>query len=137
MLYRVYLSGPISRGDIHHNVNIARAAMKRLMRAGFSCLAPQLACYLDGDEPKAGSGGFTHEEWVTRDIAWVDVSDAVLRLSGVSIGADMETDHAEQNGIPVFYSVDSLIAYFGKLDARKKRREEMLLAIEVEYPLNV
>lgn len=112
MRKRIYCSGPISKGDIHLNIEMARVAMKQLIRAGFAVLAPQLACYLDGDVPKAGAGGFTHAEWLSNDLSWVAASDAVLRLPGESIGADMETKEAEYLAIPVFHSIEDLVSFF-------------------------
>ncbi|OWK34349.1 hypothetical protein FRUB_10320 [Fimbriiglobus ruber] len=56
-------------------------------------------------------GDTTHEDWMGVDLPWVAVSDAVLRLPGLSTGADLETAEAMGRGIPVFHSVADVIAW--------------------------
>lgn len=110
MKTRVYIAGPISKGDIFANIDQARDAGKRLIRAGYSPLVPHLTCYMDGDYPNAAAGGFTADEWYGVDFPWVLCSDAVLRLPGESVGADMETQLADKHGIPVYHDVEKLLA---------------------------
>ena len=119
---RVYISGPITKGDIGHNVRQADAAMLALMRAGLSPFNPMLSCYAGGEGgefvgvvPNAKAhGGFRdlgHAAWVAMDFAWVEVSAAVLRLPGESTGADAECAHARSVGVPVFESLPALVAW--------------------------
>lgn len=103
---RVYISGPITRGDREHNFKQADEAQKRLMLAGFAPLNPMLSmqCSFAWDLP--------HHLWIECDLPWVEVSDAVLRLPGESVGADQEVSHAIENGIPVFRSIEDLSEAF-------------------------
>lgn len=104
---RVYISGPISRGDQEHNFNQSIVAQRELIQLGFSPLNPMLTMKFPGHE------SISHQEWIDCDLPWVEMSNAVLRLPGESIGADMETDHAKRLGIPVFESIDCLVRNLG------------------------
>jgi hypothetical protein len=115
---RVFISGPISRGDLADNVNRATKAFVALAKAGLAPFCPQLSVYC---KPCAthpydsaavlctgtveGAPGMTFEDWMTVDLPWVQVSDAVLRLPGDSTGADREVEFARSCGIPVYSSV--------------------------------
>lgn len=102
---RVYVSGPLSsQGDWEHNIKVAVAAGRRLMRAGLAVWIPHLTGRMEGHE------SFSHEEWIENDLPWVAVSDALLRLPGKSPGADQETQHAEWNDVPVYHDEAELIA---------------------------
>ena len=46
------------------------------------------------------------------ELPWVSVADAVLRLPGESLGADLEVARAEEAGIPVFRSIADLADHF-------------------------
>lgn len=101
---RVYISGPITKGDRLHNFTQALVAERELLRAGFAPFNPMNTMVL----PFAWDGEFSHERWLQRDFAWIEVSDAVLRLPGESVGADEETKYAECWDVPVFESIDEL-----------------------------
>jgi len=127
MRKRVYLAGPISKGDLAHNIRQADAAFFALARAGLAPWCPQWSCYSTGPKvapelpglpgyvyavaTAAGGGGMGHSDWLDTDLAWVAVADAVLRLPGESRGADAEVAHAREHGIPVFHSVEEVIAW--------------------------
>ncbi len=124
MRKRVYLAGPISRGDLAHNVNQATAAFIELAKAGFAPFCPQWSVFSGGCwnglagvnviafGTVAGDSRMSHADWLGVDLPWVGVSDAVLRLPGESTGADMEVDFARLNRVPVFQSVKELIEHF-------------------------
>lgn len=101
---RIYISGPITKGNRNHNYFQALEAESELMRRKFAPLNPMQTMVL----PFAWDGQFTHEQWLARDFAWIEVSDAVLRLPGESAGADAECDYAESIGVPIFESIDEL-----------------------------
>lgn len=135
--FRVYLSGPISKGDLCDNVNRAGEAFRQLADAGLAPFCPQWSVYsagahrsaaaiyawsLDGSACEQCGGrhdvyalarvdgsGMSHDEWLAVDLAWVAAADAVLRLPGESVGADREVAEAERLGIPVFHSIDDMI----------------------------
>lgn len=119
---RVYIAGPISKGDLAHNINQASAAFERLALAGLCPLCPHWSCY-SGPALVSPTGGtvyavagaqpstLAHADWLRVDLAWVAVADAVLRLPGESAGADQETKFARMNGIPVFESERDLLVW--------------------------
>jgi len=123
---RVYICGPISRGNLAENINQATEAFAKLAKAGFAPFCPHWSVY--SAEPAtphpsdkvdrvytvgsaAGYPGLEHSDWIGIDLPWVAVSQAVLRLPGESKGADLEVECAMSYGIPVFPDVESLIQY--------------------------
>jgi hypothetical protein len=128
---RTYIAGPISKGDLQHNIEQATAAFKQLAKAGAAAWCPQWSAFSGGAEgdgklgqynrydgtprpwahASTGGVGLSHREWLETDLAWVECADAVLRLPGESTGADEEVALAKSRGIPVFYSVEE-VAYW-------------------------
>lgn len=123
------MAGPISKPDtangLFHNIKQADDAMLALMRAGFAVFNPMLSVYCGGArydgsgvvgsahrQANAGFRDLSHQDWLDMDFAWVEVCHAVLRLPGESKGADMETEFATSRGIPVFHSIDDLMAHY-------------------------
>lgn len=121
---RVYIAGPISKGDLLHNIRQADEAFRLLVLAGFAPFNPmwsafsgsaQRAMQFAGGNVVIGvatqNGGLrlSHSDWLGTDLPWVEVAHAVLRLPGESNGADMETAHAIAHGIPVFIDINTLI----------------------------
>lgn len=124
MRKRVYLAGPISKGDLAHNVNQGTAAFVALAKAGLAPWCPHWSVYAKPCEPGGydghavrctgtveGSPDMTHADWMGIDLPWVQVADCVLRLPGESTGADMECSHANAHGIPVFSTVEQCVAW--------------------------
>lgn len=111
MRKRVYVAGPISKGDLNANLAQARAAGQALLKAGLAPYVPHLTCYWSGNTPELLPDGTTHEDWMGVDLPWVAVSDAVLRLPGESKGADLEEAMADRYGIPVFHSLDEVLLW--------------------------
>lgn len=120
---RIYIACPITKGDLLHNIKQADEAAGRLIKAGFAVFNPVLGVYQGGARialgddtfayaKREGHQGIDHGQWVGMDLAWIDVSDAVLRLPGESVGADTETHHADKKRIPVFQSVEDVIEHF-------------------------
>lgn len=120
---RVYIAGPISRGDLAVNINRATDAFVRLAQAGVAPLCPHWSVYAKPvttfqgvvccEATVAGHPDLSHADWMGVDLPWVEVADAVLRLPGESAGAEMETAHARAHGIPVFDSVEAVVAWAG------------------------
>lgn len=127
----VFISGPLTKGDLCDNLNRATAAFVELAKAGFWPFCPHLSAYckpavrqtcpLEDDAPPYlgvvceattdGHPSMTYAEWLNIDLAWVERSDAVLRLPGESAGADLETAHADRFCIPVFHTIAELLAW--------------------------
>lgn len=121
-MMRVYLAGPITKGDLAHNINQASQAFERLALAGLSPFCPQWSAFagpcsrpyhikqvvgIAAPQPNK----LTHADWLRVDLDWVACADAVLRLPGESTGADQETAFARGRGIPVFDSEAALLAW--------------------------
>ncbi len=124
---RVYIAGPITSGDLCHNVNQATAAFIALAKAGFAPHCPHWSIYskpaewinwpndpptMMCDGTDAGYGVMDHAAWLACCLPWVAASAAVLRLPGESRGAEMECAHARERGIPIFDSIEALAAHF-------------------------
>jgi hypothetical protein len=122
----IYLAGPISQGSTIANVARADCAMLELIRAGFAVVNPRLTCWAGAagvmDHPQrvavaplpAAHGGFrevTHADWIANCLPVVERADAVLRLPGASVGADLECAHAKEVGVPVLHSIAEVVAF--------------------------
>jgi hypothetical protein len=125
---RVYLAGPISKGDLAHNINQATAAFEELAVAGYAPWCPHWSAFSTGARVRSGTGtvyavataqgcGLSHDDWLGVDLSWVAVADAVLRLPGESAGADREVAFARERGIPVFDSAEAVAGYFDRMEA--------------------
>lgn len=106
MRNKVYISGPITKGERNFNLYQAHVAHLALLQAGYAPFNPILTMQL----PFAWDGMVSHDAWLEADRPWVLASDAVLRLPGESTGADQEVAWAEEAGIPVYHSVLEIIA---------------------------
>lgn len=97
----------MSQGDRLGNLDQALRAYRTLRKEGYAPFCPQLTFLIADLIP--GS----HEDWLSIDLPWVEKADGVLRLPGPSIGAHMEVEHANKNGVPVFCCMIDLLDYFG------------------------
>jgi len=105
---RVYISGPITKGDRDANFQQAADVHRELMAAGFAVFNPMLSMKFPG------AFDIHHDTWVASDLPWVAAADAVLRLPGESRGADIECEHASIHGVPVFYDAADLRRFFSE-----------------------
>jgi len=103
---RVYVAAPISLGNPVANCQRAIAVGFELMDAGYAPFVPHYSYFVDMDST---SGAGRYEQWIDLDLSYISVCHALLRLGGVSKGADREVAWAEKLGIPVFYSVRDLL----------------------------
>ena len=101
---KVYISGPITKGNRNWNYYQACEVERKLMLAGFAPLNPMRSMAL----PFAWQDDMPHDLWIEVDLPWVECSNAVLRLPGESKGADIECNHARDFGVPVFYELKDL-----------------------------
>lgn len=107
MRKRVYILGPLtSSGNVSDNLARATAATRALIAAGFAPFCPHLTYHVDP------GGEYPHTTLMEIELPWVSVADAVLRLPGESLGADLEVARAEELGIPVFITVADLAGHF-------------------------
>jgi len=112
----VYLCGPYLGDNIHHDhrsyfaihANIARVheTALTLARLSYGFFAPHVHSahneVIAPDIPPA--------YWYELDLHFLHACDAVLVLPGASRGVDQECQQAEAWGIPVYTSLDTLIA---------------------------
>jgi nucleoside 2-deoxyribosyltransferase len=101
---RIYVAGPMAKGDREENIRRGIDAGNALVAEGYAVFIPHLNVLWEKHHPK------TFEEWLSHDLEWVAACDAVLRLSGESKGADLEVEFCRVRGIPVFSSIADLIA---------------------------
>ena len=98
---RMYVAGPLnSSGDRLENVHAAIEVGEQLIELGFIPFIPHLYHYWDLHSEH--SSGY----WLTLDRAWLETCGALVRIPGISIGADIEVDWARDLGIPVFMGIE-------------------------------
>jgi len=104
-----YLSGPISNGgtatleERTANVEASYDPHLYLTQHGVSVINPMLTHFVDP------TGVLDHATWLSSDYEIIAKCDCLLRLPGESSGADAEVEFAQRKGIPVYYSVDSVL----------------------------
>lgn len=114
---RIYLSGPITKGDRTLNFATACSIHKELMERGFSVLNPMLSMM----HPDAWV--IDHETWLENDLPWVACADIVLRLLGESKGAEAECRLAELSGVEVTTSWHRLMEWKDEWDKKQALTE--------------
>ena len=100
---KVYVASPYTKGDHNENLRASVFAGDRLLEAGHTPFLPLLSTTWDVISPK------TWEEMMEWSGVWLRACDVVVRLPGVSEGADTEVAMAEGLDIPVFYGVDAFL----------------------------
>jgi len=112
---RVYVAGPISKGDVFDNIVRAIKWGRRLVHDGFAPYIPHFDGYMFAWDDGTGNNteAISWNGYLEWDLEWVAASEAVFRLTGESKGADLEVAKATELGIPVFYeySYDELLEY--------------------------
>lgn len=102
---RVYIAGPLTtnaptEADKKRNIRRAIDTAEQLVHLGHTPYIPHL-CYL-------WEMCYPHDYnfWLSYDISWLKMCDALYRMEGASNGADFEVQQARSFGIPVSYSLD-------------------------------
>lgn len=93
---KVYIAGPISKGNHDHNFRLFTEAHHMLAEAGAAVLNPGLTMKLPCHED------ISHDEWMAMCLPWVQEADFLIRLPGHSVGADDEVRHALKHNVRVF-----------------------------------
>jgi hypothetical protein len=112
-MQKIYIASPYTLGSEGENVRISLDAANELINEGYAPFAPLLAHFQHMIYPQS------YEVWMSLDIEWIGVCDAVLRLPGDSSGADREVEYARNNSIPVFYKISQIVEYYDDLDAQE------------------
>lgn len=92
----VYISGPLTAGDVIGNVRRAIEVGDVLLNNGFAVLVPHLDILWSFLKPNSYSA------WIEQDLVLLAHCDVVYRLNGFSYGSDIETMEANRLNIPVF-----------------------------------
>ena len=95
---RVYIAGPYTKGDVAENVREAINTGDIIALEGHTVFIPHLNHFWHMIHLHS------YEFWIKQDEDWLKCCDALVRLPGESIGADIEVKLAERLGIPVFTS---------------------------------
>lgn len=114
----IYISGPISRGDLGVNVRNAVCAANNLITLGFAPYIPHLQSVFWAllDPPTGAEMVDSYGVWLRLDYAVILRSDAVLRIPGESKGGDAEVEFAHTHMVPVFGSIPDMVRFFAKND---------------------
>jgi len=113
---RIYVAGNYSRNKdgsiadvigVQQNIRAGLITSLKLLRLGFAPFCPWLDFQygLLDDEP------LSKEIYYTYSIAWLEVSDAMLVISGVGLnsGVDTEIKRAIELNIPIYHSIDEML----------------------------
>jgi hypothetical protein len=106
MIARIYIAGPYTNGDVAVNVRNAYEAANRLADLGFAPFVPHATHFWHMLFPRA------YEFWLDLDSQFLPCCAGLLRLPGMSNGADKEVALAQSLNIPVFTEIDVLVKHF-------------------------
>ncbi len=98
----VYIACPYTMGDVAVNVHNAIKAAERVVELGAIPYMPLWTHFWHLMNPHPW------EYWIEFDEYYVSISDIVWRIEGESVGADKECKQAQEQGIPVCYSLEEL-----------------------------
>jgi hypothetical protein len=105
-MIKVYIASPYTLGDVDANVHTQISAAHILITQGFSPYVPLLNHYIHLKHPHS------YQRWLKIDLSWIECCDCLLRLPGLSKGADREVKEARRLGMKVFYSIQELLEYY-------------------------
>jgi hypothetical protein len=106
---KIYIAGPYTAAtkyNIERNVRTAIDVGIALFKKGHFPFIPHLTHYLDR-RADATNNHLTWEEYMMRDLAWLEVADALFFM-GESEGANMEREAAQSMGLDVYYMLSEV-----------------------------
>ena len=95
----IYVAGPYTNGDPVLNVRKAIEAAEQLRELGYVPFIPHLTHLWHLISPHE------YEYWIEYDKEWLEKCDALLRLPGISKGADDEVMRMFYLNKPVFHVI--------------------------------
>ena len=101
-MIKVYIASPYTLGDVAVNVKLQMDMADKLINLGFAPFVPLYSHFQHMAHPRP------YQDWIDLDLEWVKACDVVLRIGGVSKGADGEVDLARRLGKDVCYNLDEL-----------------------------
>lgn len=107
-MIKVFVAGPYTKGDVDDNLDKQKDVVNELINLGFNPL-PLNLCYhlVQSKFPRD-----RYADWIDITLDWVHECHCLLRMPGESRGADEEVERANEQGVPVFYSIEELIKYY-------------------------
>ena len=102
---KVFISGPYTMGDVAQNVKNAMDIANDLINLGYAPYCPHLTHFLHMNHYQ------DYGTWLRLDLSFLEGCQYLIRLPGDSSGADKEVELAKSRGLPIFYSLDELVAY--------------------------
>ncbi|MCF8224250.1 MAG: DUF4406 domain-containing protein [Bacteroidales bacterium] len=109
-MYRIFISGPYTKGDIALNVKRAMDLANELINLGFAPYFPHLTHFLHMNNWQP------YEKWLELDCEYLILCDGVIRIQGESAGADNEVQLAKKKNITVFFSLNEVVDFFSTKD---------------------
>jgi hypothetical protein len=106
---KIYIAGPYTAATIYNierNVRTAIDVGIALFKKGHFPFIPHLTHYLDR-RADATNNHLTWEEYMMRDLAWLEVADAFFFM-GESKGANMELEAAQSYGLDIYYTLSEV-----------------------------
>lgn len=100
---RVYVASPYT-GDTELNTRRAIDTADALLLRGYAPFVPHLSHFWNMRHEH------DYETWLAWCLEWVPTCDVLLRLDGVSRGADREVALALNGKLNVYHSLDTLCA---------------------------
>jgi hypothetical protein len=99
---KIYVAGPYSTGDPIINTREAVKAAEELIKKGHIPFIPHLTMlwHLIAPHPTLF--------WYEYDFVWLRFCNAVLRLPGISEGADGEVKLAKHLCMPIYYDISEV-----------------------------
>lgn len=98
----IYVSGPLTIGDSAEHVHNAIKVAEALIEKGHAVILPQLSQLWQMVSPKPW------EYWLDMDLKIIPRCDALFRCYGISKGAAMEVQCAQEHEIPVYYELEQV-----------------------------
>lgn len=106
---RVYIAGPMTNGTKDNfnmpKIHEAIEAYFILIEQGFVPHCPHLTVFCELMHPHR----IQYEAWLELDKNYIEDCDVVLRIPGLSSGADKECAYARLAGIPVIEGLECFI----------------------------
>ena len=108
---RVYIAGPMTGGTAGNfnmeKIHEAIEAHFTLIELGFVPHCPQLTVFCELMQPNR----ISYEQWLDLDINYINDCDIVLRIPGLSPGAERECKYARSRGKTVVDSLAGVLEY--------------------------
>lgn len=99
---RVYCAGPMAKGVFSNNMRLALDAAAELIRKGHHPYVPHLSWFVELVHSHPA------EVWLGLDKQWLLQCEALYRIPGESVGADLEVYWAREHGLNVFFNMEQI-----------------------------